>query len=114
MRSDRHPLAVLSSYVESFFDGDYRVALSHNPILQRYVPELARLVRKKPVPNVWVRYEDLVRDPETHFRRVCEHVGVPFEERAISYGESGEAVRIAVNNWIRTSGKFVPAWASSP
>jgi hypothetical protein len=89
----RHPLAVLSSYVESFFDGDYRIALSHNPILQRYVPELARLVRDKPVPNVWVRYEDLVRDPETQFRRVCDHVGVPFEERAISYGESGEAFK---------------------
>jgi Sulfotransferase family len=87
----RHPLAVLSSYVESFFAGDYRVALDHNPILQRYVPELARLVRDRPVPHVWVRYEDLVKEPEVHFRRVCEHLGVPFEERAISYGESGEA-----------------------
>ena len=27
----RHPLAVLSSYVESFFDGDYRVALDAQP-----------------------------------------------------------------------------------
>jgi Sulfotransferase family len=89
----RHPLAVLSSYVESFFAGDYRVALDHNPILQRYVPELARLVRDRPVPHVWVRYEDLVKEPEVHFRRVCEHLGVPFEERAISYGESGEAFK---------------------
>ncbi len=87
----RHPLAVLSSYVESFFDGDYGVALAHNPVLERYVPELARLVRERPVPLVWVKYEDLVRDPEAHFRRVCEHLGIPFEERAISYGESGEA-----------------------
>lgn len=86
----RHPLAVLSSYVESFFDGDYRVALEHNPILQRYVPELARLVRERPVPLVWVKYEELVREPEAHFRRVCEHLGVPFEERAIRYGETGE------------------------
>lgn len=89
----RHPLAVLSSYVESFFDGDYRVALDHNPILQRYVPELARLVRDAPVPHVWVRYEDLVREPEAHFRRVCEHLGVPFEEGAISYGERGESFK---------------------
>jgi hypothetical protein len=89
----RHPLAVLSSYVESFFDGDYRVALGHNPVLQRYVPELARLVRERPVPHVWVKYEELVRDPETHFRRVCDYLGVPFEEQAISYGESGEAFK---------------------
>lgn len=85
----RHPLAVLSSYAESFFDGDYDVAVNHNPILQRYVPALARLVREKPVAHVWVKYEELVREPEASFRRVCEHLGVPFEEQAIRYGESG-------------------------
>src|SRR5262249_42099034 len=87
----RHPLAVLSSYVESFFDGDYRVALDHNPILQRYVPELARLVRDPPVPRVWVKYEDLVKEPEANVRRICEHLGVPFEEPMIRSGESAEA-----------------------
>jgi hypothetical protein len=85
----RHPLAVLSSYAESFFDGDYAVAVRHNPVLQRYVPALAAMVRDRPVPHVWVKYEELVRDPETHFRRVCEHLGIPFEDRAIRYGESG-------------------------
>jgi hypothetical protein len=87
----RHPLAVLTSYVESFFDGDWRVALDHNPILARYVPALARVLRERPVPLVHVRYEELVRDPETHFRRVCEHLGIPFEAGAIAYGETGEA-----------------------
>jgi len=86
----RHPLAVLSSYADSFFDGDYAVAIGHNPILRRYVPALAHFVRERPVPHVWVKYEELVREPEAHFRRVCEHVGIPFEERAIRYGESGE------------------------
>ncbi len=89
----RHPLAVLSSYAESFFDGDYDVAVNHNPVLQRYLPALAGLVRTKPVPLVWVKYEELVKGPEVHFRRVCEHIGVPFEEKAISYGESGEAFK---------------------
>ena len=87
----RHPLAVLSSWVESFFDGDYRVALDHNPLLARYVPALARMLREKPVPFVHVRYEELVRDPETHFRRVCDHLGLPFEAGAIAYGEQGDA-----------------------
>jgi sulfotransferase family protein len=86
----RHPLAVFTSHAQSFFDGDYRVALAHNPILQRYVPALASFVRTRPVPLVWVKYEELVREPEAHFRRVCEHLGVPFEEQAIRYGESGE------------------------
>jgi len=87
----RHPLAILSSWVESFFDGDYRVALDHNPLLARYVPALARMLREQPVPSVHVRYEELVRDPETHFRRVCDHLGIPFEAEAIAYGERGDA-----------------------
>ena len=86
----RHPLAILTSWVESFFAGDYQVALAHNPLLQRYVPALASFVRTQPVPLVWVKYEELVREPEAHFRRVCEYLGVPFEEKAIAYGESGE------------------------
>jgi hypothetical protein len=89
----RHPLAVLSSYVESFFDGDYRVAIEHNPVLARYVPALAWMLRQKPVPFVHVKYEELVKEPETHFRRVCEHLEIPFEEKAIAYGESGESFK---------------------
>ncbi len=89
----RHPLAILSSWVESFFDGDYRVALDHNPLLARYVPALARMLREKPVPFVHVRYEELVCDPETHFRRICDHLGIPFEAEAIAYGEKGDAPR---------------------
>jgi len=87
----RHPLAILSSYVESFFDGDWHVAVEHNPILARYVPALATILRERPVPFVHVRYEELVRDPETQFHRVCEHLGIPFEPGAIAYGEQGDA-----------------------
>ena len=87
----RHPLAVQSSYVESFFDGDWAVAVNHNPILARYVPALASFVRDRPVPLLHVRYEDLVRDPEAEFRRICEHLGIPFEAAAIAYGEKGDA-----------------------
>jgi hypothetical protein len=113
----RHPLAVLSSYVESFFDGDYQVAITHNPILARYVPALARMLRERPVPFVHVRYEELVKDPETHFRRVCEHLGIPFEAGAISYGEHGEAPKglgdpTGVRQHTRPVTSSVSKWAS--
>lgn len=113
----RHPLAVLSSYAESFFDGDYQVAVSHNPILQRYVPALARMVSEKPVPLVWVKYEELVKEPEANFRRVCEHLGIPFEEKAIAYGESGEAFKglgdpTGVHQHARPVTSSVSKWAA--
>jgi Sulfotransferase family len=87
----RHPLAVLSSYAGSFFNGDYREAVQWNPILERYVPALAAILRNRPVPHVHVQYEDLVRAPEENFRRVCEHLGVAYEPSAIEYGRSGES-----------------------
>src|SRR5204862_7625673 len=49
------------------------------------------MLREKPVPFAHVRYEELVRDPETHFRRVCDHLGIPFEAEAIAYGEKSDA-----------------------
>ncbi|MCA9511581.1 MAG: sulfotransferase [Myxococcales bacterium] len=83
----RHPMAVWSSYVESFFDGDHEAAHRHNPMLERYVPPIARFLRERPVPLVHVRYEELVRDPEAQARRICEHLELPFEPGMIEYGE---------------------------
>ena len=67
------------------------MALSHNPILERYVPALARMVREKPVALEHVRYEEFVADPEKGFRRICEYLDIPFESSAIDYQESGES-----------------------
>lgn len=86
----RHPLAILSSYVDSFFDGDYAVAMEHNPILERYVPALAKMVREKPVPFAHVSYETFVEDPEAGFRGICDHLGLPFEAEAINYQEKSD------------------------
>jgi hypothetical protein len=36
---------------------------------------------------VEARYEDLVRDPETTLRRICEFVDLPWEEAMLSYHE---------------------------
>jgi hypothetical protein len=82
----RHPVAVFVSYVSSFFDGDYEVAQAHNPILDRYVPAIARLLREQPVRLVHLRYEELVRAPETALRDVCTLLELPFEPGMIEYG----------------------------
>jgi len=66
----RHPAAIWSSYANSFFDGDYVAARAFNPILNRYVPAMARFLRERPVPLVRVAYEDLVQRPEDEIRRV--------------------------------------------
>ncbi len=82
----RHPVAVFSSYAESFFDGDFEVALRHNPILARYVPAIARFLRERPAPIIHVLYENLVRDPEREMRAIFRFLGLPFEDGTIEYG----------------------------
>lgn len=85
----RHPIATFSSFANSFFDGDYRVANEYNPILDRYVPALAEFLRRTDVSFFHIRYEDLVQDPETHMERMYQFLGVPHEPETVNYGESG-------------------------
>ncbi len=82
----RHPAAIWSSYANSFFDGDFVAARKFNPILNRYVPAMARFLREKPVPLVRVGYEALVQRPEEEMRRVFAFLDLPFEPGTIEYG----------------------------
>jgi len=82
----RHPMAIWSSYVESFFDGDFESAHRFNPLLERYVPAIARFLRERAVPLLHVRYEELVRDPIAQGQRLCEFLGLTWEPRVVEYG----------------------------
>lgn len=87
----RHPIAVWSSYVDSFFDGDDAVAHEHNPLLERYVPAIARFLRTATVPMHRVRYEALVQDPDPEARKICEFLGIEFEPGMVDYGAAPDA-----------------------
>jgi hypothetical protein len=84
----RNPLAVWSSYVNSFFDGDHAVAHAHNPLLERYVPAMARFLRETRVEHCHVRYEELVQSPREQMQQLCRFLDLPFEEDMIEYGRS--------------------------
>jgi hypothetical protein len=85
----RHPFAIWSSYVHSFFDGDFASAHRFNPLLERYVPAIARFLRERPVALHRVAYEELVSDPEAQMRALCAFLGLGFEPGMVDYGESG-------------------------
>ncbi len=112
----RHPAAIFSSYANSFFDGDYEAARRFNPILNRYVPAMARFLRERAVPMVVVRYEELVQNPEAEMRKVFEFVGVPFEPDTIEYGKHefesrGLGDPVTVNRQVRPVTDSVERWA---
>ncbi|MGH7788618.1 MAG: sulfotransferase family protein [Candidatus Binatia bacterium] len=112
----RHPLAVFSSYAESFFNGDYAAAHAYNPILERYVPALAKFLRTRPVPLYHVVYERMVADPEPMLAEIFAFLGVPNEPQAVEYGRAEPAVEglgdpIGVKKHSRPSTESVHKWA---
>ncbi len=112
----RHPLAIFSSFAESFFDSDYAVAHRYNPIVERYVPALAKFLREKPAPLYHVIYEELVADPERILGEIFEFLGVPAETEAVDYGkhqhvEKGLGDPIGVARHSRPSTESLHKWA---
>ena len=114
----RHPMATFASYANSFFNGDYRAAQAYNPLLNRYVPAIATFLRQDSVPFFHVRYEDLVKDPDTWMERIYAYIGVPMEKETIDYGErkpgaasaEGLGDPIGVNKHTRPTTKSVTKW----
>lgn len=87
----RHPLAVFSSYANSFFEGRWRDAHDYNPILERYVPAMGRFIRERPVPLLQVAYEDVVQDPGSQLERIFAFLGLEHDPDAVEYGRAGPA-----------------------
>lgn len=87
----RHPVAVFSSYANSFFNGDWRAAHDFNPILERYVSAMGRFLRERPVPMLQVEYEELVLAPEKQLERVFAFLGLENEPEAVRYGSAEPA-----------------------
>jgi hypothetical protein len=100
----RHPLAVFSSYAESFFDSDYAAAHTYNPILERYVPAIAKFLRSRSVPIHHVVYERMVADPETALAGVFAFLGVANEPGAVNYGEHAKPVEKGLGD--QSCGRF--------
>jgi len=113
----RHPLAVFSSYAESFFNGDYAAAQAYNPILDRYVPAIAKFLRQRPAPLHHVVYEQLVADPERVLGEIFAFIGLPNEPQAVEYGReeptaAGLGDPIGVKQHSRPTTASVEKWAA--
>lgn len=113
----RHPLAIFSSYANSFFEGDWQRAHEFNKLCERYVPAMARFLREQPVELCHVSYEGLVASPETHLERIFAYLGLPNEPEAVEYGKrfqskKGPGDPITVNQHDRPVTDSLEKWAS--
>lgn len=113
----RHPLAIFSSFANSFFDGDWERAHEFNPLVERYVPAIATMLRERPAPLVHVRYEELVAAPEEHLARVFAYAGLEDEPEAVNYGDhfrgkAGPGDPISVSQHSRPVTDSLHKWAA--
>ncbi len=111
----RHPMAVMSSYANSFFVGDWHEAQAFNPILERYVPAMAQVIRDAAVPLLQVGYESLVKQPEVQLARIFDFLDLPNDPDAANYGKRFEAKEgmgdpIGVKKHDRPSTESVEKW----
>jgi hypothetical protein len=112
----RHPLAVFSSFANSFFDGDFEITNNHDPIMERYVHALGAFLRQGEIPFVHVRYEDLVAEPERWVEKVYAHIGVPNDPATVDYGtraqdHNGLGDPIGIKKHARPSTESLDKWA---
>ena len=89
----RHPLAIFSSYANSFFDGDFDAALTFNNIVGRYVPAIAAFLKQTDVSFHHVQYEQLVSSPEHEMSQIFNFLGLPDQKDAVEYGKHDHVIK---------------------
>jgi len=100
----RHPLdACFSTFKQYFAEGQ---SFSYDlDDLGRYYRCYLELMdhwdRVLPGKVLHLRYEHLVRDPETHIRRLLEHCGLGFEPACLAFHETKRPVRTASAEQVR-------------
>ncbi len=83
----RHPLAIYSSYAQSFFDGDWAAAYRFNPVLERYLGAICQWRTRTQAHVHVVAYEALAEAPEEHARALAAFLEIPFVPEMVNYGD---------------------------
>lgn len=113
----RNPLAVLASILRTWVKSDLSTLTRFRHDLLSAPQLLCEGRARLGDAAVSVRYEDLVRDPESEMRRLCGFLGIPFGHDVINYGRTdvpdwklgdqtevnrrGEPVEASLDTWIR-------------
>jgi glycosyltransferase involved in cell wall biosynthesis len=84
----RNPAAVISSYANTWFGGDYGKTVSDQYSkfdFNEGFQKLADFANSDFNNKIVVNYEKLVTEPETEAKKIFKYLGVPFSEEFINY-----------------------------
>jgi tetratricopeptide (TPR) repeat protein len=100
----RHPMdCCFSTFKQHFAEGQtFSYNLEHLGRYYRcYLSLMDHWDRVLPGKVLHVQYEELVRDPETHIRRLLEHCQLPFEPACLNFHQTRRSVRTASAEQVR-------------
>lgn len=113
----RHPLAVMTSALHTWFEGDVDAFLNNNNAVDCFDGpiRLYETLSELGEAAVCVQYEKLVTDPAGEIRRLCNRIGIAYCEDMLNYdgtamppSEFGDQVNIARHT--RPVADFVDGW----
>lgn len=116
----RHLFSVVDSVRKTNFELHWPavIALKWNNSLKKAQHE----VEKHPLLCVCVRYEDIVTNPETELKVLCDFIGIPFTLQMLAFNDPeklsdiyGEALETAHKSLLNeVSSTSLPVWDSAP
>ncbi len=103
----RHPLSIVRSWHEADPENrPFDLAVERTLL---YMKALQRARRRLPGPTL--RYEDLVADPESETRRLCDALGLPWDAAMLEYGAHDHGtIAKGIGDWREkiTTGRVQP------
>ena len=84
----RNPVWNLASTAEAWFEGNCLAIGRHSPVARSLLDgpkALADAIDSIGNRGITIRYEDLVRDPESSLRGISSHLGVAYESGMLTY-----------------------------
>lgn len=107
----RHPLAVLSSILNTWFKNDplaLQKSLNYIDIIKgpQYLIQGIQLLKEDAIV---VKYEDLVEHPELEIKKICNKLNISFKPQMLNYGKKAKPEgRLGDNVGIVKHNKAVP------
>lgn len=113
----RHPAAILHSQAVSFFGGDFEEAARIHPVVARFLPPLARLIRRPPERLRVLDFEALVARPGDSLEACTAFLDLPYDPGALDYQRApwpreGAGDPLGVVRFARPEASRADAWTA--
>lgn len=120
----RHPYALIDSFADSFYLGDYARMSGEHTRIKEHLEKISEFMSCSDVPRIVTRYEDIISRPQEETTRLLSFLGLHFEPAVVDYsraehekGSMGDPLKIAEHTKApvkNTAGRWVHHYQENP